>query len=67
MRGQGPTLLQPGGVRRCAPAWITGVVGGGVTATPAFGKWIAESEGRSFLDIEREVLGELVAMAAGAT
>jgi hypothetical protein len=38
-----------------------------VTATPAFGKWIAESEGRSFLDIEREVLGELVAMAAGAT
>lgn len=33
----------------------------------AFGKWIAEGEERSFLDIEREVLGELVAMAAGAT
>jgi AcrR family transcriptional regulator len=31
----------------------------------AFGKWIAEGEVRSFLDIEREVLGELVAMAAG--
>ncbi|WP_329347223.1 TetR/AcrR family transcriptional regulator [Streptomyces sp. NBC_01261] len=33
----------------------------------AFGKWIAEGEERSFLDIEREVLGELVAMTAGAT
>ncbi|MCX5322070.1 TetR/AcrR family transcriptional regulator [Streptomyces sp. NBC_00120] len=33
----------------------------------AFGKWISESEERSFLDIEREVLGELVAMAASAT
>jgi AcrR family transcriptional regulator len=32
----------------------------------AFGKWIAEGEERSFLDIEREVLGELVAMATGA-
>lgn len=31
----------------------------------AFGKWIAEGEERSLLDIEREVLGELVAMAAG--
>ncbi|MFC9498309.1 hypothetical protein [Streptomyces sp. NPDC056982] len=38
-----------------------------VTAAPAFGKWIAESKGRSLLDIEREVLGELVAMVAGAT
>ncbi|MET7543543.1 helix-turn-helix domain-containing protein [Streptomyces sp. NPDC005507] len=41
----------------------SGVTGFGV----AFGKWIAESEERSFLDIEREVLGELVAMATGAT
>ncbi|MFC4529392.1 TetR family transcriptional regulator [Sphaerisporangium dianthi] len=32
----------------------------------AFRKWIAEGEERSFLDIEREVLGELVAMAVGA-
>ena len=32
----------------------------------AFGKWIAEGEERSFLDIEREVLGELVTMATGA-
>ncbi|MFC1405470.1 MULTISPECIES: TetR family transcriptional regulator [Streptacidiphilus] len=32
----------------------------------AFVKWLAEGEQRSFLDIEREVLGELVAMAAGA-
>jgi AcrR family transcriptional regulator len=32
----------------------------------AFGKWIAEGEERSFLDIEREVLSEFVAMAAGA-
>jgi AcrR family transcriptional regulator len=31
----------------------------------AFGKWIAEGEQRSFLDLEREVLGELVTMAAG--
>jgi AcrR family transcriptional regulator len=31
----------------------------------AFGTWIAEGEERSFLDIQREVLGELVAMAAG--
>ena len=31
----------------------------------AFGKWIAAGEERSFLDLEREVLGELVAMAAG--
>jgi AcrR family transcriptional regulator len=30
----------------------------------AFAKWIAEGEQRSFLDIEREVLGELVAIAA---
>ena len=33
----------------------------------AFGKWLAEDEDRPFLDIQREVLGELVAMAAGAT
>jgi AcrR family transcriptional regulator len=33
----------------------------------AFAKWIAEGEERSFLEIEREMLGELVAMAAGAT
>jgi AcrR family transcriptional regulator len=32
----------------------------------AFGKWIAEGEERSFLTLEREVLGQLVAMAAGA-
>lgn len=32
----------------------------------AFGKWIAEGEERSFLDIEREVLDEFAAMAAGA-
>jgi AcrR family transcriptional regulator len=32
----------------------------------AFGKWIAAGEERSFLEIEREVMGELVAMAAGA-
>lgn len=32
----------------------------------AFRKWIADGEERSFLDIEREVLGELVEMAAGA-
>ena len=31
----------------------------------AFRKWIAEGEERSFLDLEREVLGELVAMTAG--
>jgi len=31
----------------------------------AFGEWIADGEERSFLDIEHEVLGELVAMAAG--
>jgi AcrR family transcriptional regulator len=33
----------------------------------AFRKWIADGEERSFLDIEHEVLGELVAMAGGAT
>jgi AcrR family transcriptional regulator len=33
----------------------------------AFGKWIAEGEERSVLTLEREVLGELVAMAAGST
>ncbi|MBK3567985.1 TetR/AcrR family transcriptional regulator [Streptomyces sp. MBT62] len=33
----------------------------------AFGKWIAEGEERSFLDIEREVLGQLVTMTARAT
>jgi AcrR family transcriptional regulator len=32
----------------------------------AFGTWIAEGEERSFLDIEREVLGQFVAMATGA-
>ena len=32
----------------------------------AFGKWIAEGEERPFLDIQHEVLGELVAMTAGA-
>ncbi|MEY9836355.1 TetR family transcriptional regulator [Streptacidiphilus sp. EB103A] len=32
----------------------------------AFQKWIAPGEERSFLDIEREVMGELVAMAADA-
>ena len=32
----------------------------------AFVKWIAPGEERSFLDIEREVMGELVAMAADA-
>jgi len=39
----------------------------GVTVfSVAFGKWIAEGEERSFLDIQREVLGELLAMTAGA-
>ena len=39
----------------------------GVTVfSVAYRKWIAEGEERSFLDIEREVLGELVAMTAGA-
>ncbi|RYJ22602.1 hypothetical protein CU044_5770 [Streptomyces sp. L-9-10] len=33
----------------------------------AFGIWITEGEERSFLDLEREVLGKLVALAAGAT
>jgi len=32
----------------------------------AFGKWIAEGEERSFLDIVREVLTDLVTMAAAA-
>ena len=32
----------------------------------AFGKWIAEGEERPFLTLEREVLGELVSMAAGS-
>jgi AcrR family transcriptional regulator len=32
----------------------------------AFGQWIAEGEERSFLEIERKVLSELEAMAAGA-
>jgi AcrR family transcriptional regulator len=32
----------------------------------AFGKWITEAEERSFPEIQREVLGELVALAAGA-
>jgi AcrR family transcriptional regulator len=32
----------------------------------AFGEWIVEGEERSFLEIERKVLGELVAMATGA-
>ena len=31
----------------------------------AFGTWIAPGEERSFLDIQREVLGELVTMVAG--
>ena len=31
----------------------------------AFGQWIAEGEGRSLADIQREVLGELGAVAAG--
>jgi AcrR family transcriptional regulator len=33
----------------------------------AFGKWIGPGEQRSFLEIEREVMGELVALAGGAT
>jgi AcrR family transcriptional regulator len=33
----------------------------------AFGKWLADGEERPFLAIEREVLGELVAMAAAPT
>jgi hypothetical protein len=33
----------------------------------AFGKWLAAGEERPFLAIEREVLGELVAMAAAPT
>ncbi|MFJ2671804.1 TetR/AcrR family transcriptional regulator [Streptomyces sp. NPDC087525] len=54
--------------RGVAEATATLAAESGVTVFGvAFGIWITEGEERSFLDVESEVLGKLVALAADAT